>query len=53
MAKPLRCRLRLHKWDDRENPETHEVYQVCLRCNAYRDKTASATGHAGMSGLGG
>ena len=22
MAKPLRCRLRLHAWEDRENPET-------------------------------
>ena len=21
----------------RENPETHEGYQVCLRCTAYRD----------------
>jgi hypothetical protein len=22
VAKPLRCRLRLHAWEDRENPET-------------------------------
>ena len=31
MAKPLKCRLRLHNWEDRENPETHERYQgsVC------------------------
>ena len=36
VAKPWKCRLRLHDWDDRENPETHEHYQVCLRCNAYR-----------------
>jgi hypothetical protein len=28
VAKPWKCRLRLHKWDDRENPETHEYYQV-------------------------
>jgi hypothetical protein len=27
--KPLRCRLRLHTWEYRENPETHEHYQVC------------------------
>jgi hypothetical protein len=38
MAKPLRCRLRLHASEDRENPETHGRYQVCVRCNAYRDK---------------
>jgi hypothetical protein len=28
MAKSWMCRLRLHKWDDRENPETHAQYQV-------------------------
>jgi hypothetical protein len=37
-AKPWKCRLRLHEWDDRQNPETHERYQVCVRCDAYRDK---------------
>jgi hypothetical protein len=30
MAKPLLCRLRLHRWDDREKPETHDRYQVCV-----------------------
>jgi ribosomal protein L40E len=34
VAKPWKCRFRLHDWDDRENPKTHEHYQVCLRCNA-------------------
>jgi hypothetical protein len=34
--KPLRCRLRLH-WEDRENPETRDRYEVCVRCDAYRD----------------
>jgi hypothetical protein len=38
MAKHLLCRLRLPKWDDRENPETNAGYQVCLRCNAHRDR---------------
>ena len=38
MAKPWLCRLRLHNWEDRENPETHEHYEVCLRCNTYRDR---------------
>jgi hypothetical protein len=34
MAKPWRCRLRLHSWEERENPDTQERYQVCPRCNA-------------------
>lgn len=54
MAKPLKCRLRLHSWEHRENPETHEYYQVCLRCNAYRDKgdAAPGAGAAGVTGAG-
>jgi hypothetical protein len=54
MAKPLKCRLRLHNWEDRENPETHERYQVCLRCNAYRDRgnAAPGAGAAGVTGAG-
>jgi hypothetical protein len=54
MAKPLRCRLRLHAWEDRENPETHEHYQVCPRCNAYRDRgnAAPGAGAAGVTGTG-
>jgi hypothetical protein len=54
MVKALRCRLRLHDWDDRENPETHERYQVCLRCNAYRDRgnAAPGAGAAGVTGTG-
>ena len=53
MARPLRCRLRLHRWEYRENPETHEHYQVCLRCNAYRDRGSSAFDGRGACGLGG
>jgi hypothetical protein len=54
VAKPLKCRLRLHNWEHRENPETHEYYQVCLRCNAYRDKgnAAPGAGAAGVTGAG-
>jgi hypothetical protein len=47
MAKPLRCLLRLHKWEDRENPETQEHYRVCVRCNAYRDRGTSPWGGSG------
>ena len=53
MGKPLRCRLRLHAWEERENPETHAPYQVCLRCNAYRDRGSSAFDGRGAWGLGG
>ena len=49
VAKPWKCRLRLHDWDDRENPETHEHYEVCMRCNAYREKGRAAPG-AGAAG---
>jgi hypothetical protein len=42
VPKPLRCRLRFHAWEDRENPETRDRYQVCVRCNAYRDRGSAA-----------
>ena len=51
MARSWKCRLRMHKWDDRENPETNETYQVCLRCDAYREMARAAPG-AGAAGLG-
>ncbi len=54
MAKPLRCLLRLHKWEDRENPETQEHYRICVRCNAYRDRGTSPWGGSGGAwGIGG
>ena len=53
MARPLRCRLRLHAWEYRENPETHEHYQICVRCKAYRDRGSSAFDGRGSWGLGG
>jgi hypothetical protein len=54
VAKPLRCRLRLHAWEDRENPETRDRYQVCVRCDAYRDRgrAAPGAGAAGVTGMG-
>jgi hypothetical protein len=54
VAKPWKCRLRLHDWEDRENPETHEYYEVCRRCNAYREKgrAAPGAGAAGVTGSG-
>ena len=51
MVRSWKCRLRMHKWDDRENPETNETYQVCLRCDAYREMARAALG-AGAAGLG-
>jgi hypothetical protein len=39
----------MHKWDDRENPETKETYQVCVRCDAYRERARAAPG-AGAAG---
>jgi hypothetical protein len=55
VAKTWKCRLRLHDWDDRENPETHEHYEVCLRCNAYRERGRAypGAGAAGVTGTGG
>ena len=54
VAKALSCRLRLHAWEDRENPETRDRYQVCVRCDAYRDKgrVAPGAGAAGVTGMG-
>ena len=58
MAKPWKCRLRLHDWEVRENPETHGHYEVCRRCNAYRDTRRPSwsadsgdSGDAGRAGL--
>lgn len=45
--RPLRCRIGLHDWDERENPETKERYEVCLRCDAYRDRPQAAPGTSG------
>jgi hypothetical protein len=54
MAKPLRCRLRLHRWEYRENPETQEHYEICVRCDAYRDRGTSPWGGSGGAwGIGG
>jgi hypothetical protein len=54
VPKPLRCRLRFHAWEDRENPETRDRYQVCVHCNAYRDRGTAApgAGAAGITGTG-
>lgn len=48
-SKPWRCRLRRHRWDERENPETHEWYEVCVLCDAYREKPRAYPG-AGFAG---
>ena len=53
--RPLVCLLRFHRWDERENPETNELYEICLRCDAYRDRPRAApgAGAAGVTGSGG
>ncbi len=54
MTRSWKCRLRLHDWDDRQNPETKAWYQVCARCDAYREKDQAApgAGAAGVTGAG-
>lgn len=54
MAKSWKCRLRLHAWEARTNAETKEHYEVCSRCDAYRDRGTAApgAGAAGMTGSG-
>lgn len=51
MARTLRCRLHLHDWEQRVNPETRERYEVCLRCDTYGDRGRAAPG-AGAAGAG-
>ena len=48
-TKPLRCRLGIHRWDERQNPETHERYQVCELCDAYHERAQAAPGTASAS----
>ena len=52
-SKPLRCRLRLHRWDERENPETHERYQICTLCDAYHERPQAAPGAGAASATAG
>lgn len=49
--RPWRCRFRLHTWDEQENPETRERYEICARCDAYRERPRAAPGAsaAGMN----
>ena len=52
--RPWACRLGRHRWDDRQNPETAERYEICVRCDAYRDHQAAAPGAGfGIGGGGG
>jgi|RhiMethySRZTD1v2_1073278.scaffolds.fasta_scaffold446710_2 hypothetical protein len=48
VAKPWRCRLRLHDWEARTNSETGEHYEVCRQCRAYRDRGTAAPGRFPM-----
>ena len=42
----------MNTWEDRENPETREHYQVGLRCDAYRDRGRAAPGAEAAGGQG-
>lgn len=48
--RPLPCLLKIHRWDERQNPETKELYEICLRCDAYRERGRAAPG-AGAAGV--
>jgi len=55
MANPLKCRPKLLPGRIVRTPETRERYEVCVRCDAYRDRARAApgAGAAGAQGLGG
>ena len=36
-----------------KNPETHEHYEVCLRCNAYRERARAYPGAGAAGGMSG
>jgi hypothetical protein len=44
----------IHAWETRENPDTRERYEVCMRCDTYRDpgQAAPGAGAAGVTGMG-
>lgn len=44
------CRFGRHHWEQRTNPENNATYDVCLRCDAYRDDGAPAAANAGVAG---
>ncbi len=48
----MKCRFGRHDWDERENPETRERYEICLRCDAYREQPRAIPG-AGAAGAAG
>ena len=50
MAKPWRCRLKLHAWEQREDVQSGERYQVCTRCDADRPSLPRGWGGARVTG---
>lgn len=38
MAKSVLCRVGVHRWENRSNPENGEGYIVCRRCGKEGDK---------------
>jgi hypothetical protein len=47
--KPLLCRLGIHRWQDRRNPESGELYISCARCGKDNEKiTMNQPGLPGM-----
>ncbi len=52
MAKSVRCRVGVHHWEDRRNPEG-ERYIVCTRCGKEGDKISlSNYGDSGGGSMG-
>jgi hypothetical protein len=49
MTKPLRCVFRLHDWQTHHN-EAGQPYQVCARCDAYREKVTLTNTGGGPGG---
>jgi hypothetical protein len=49
----IRCRLGLHRWEEQENPETKERFELCTRCDAYRDRPRAAPGTSAASATNG
>jgi len=47
VAKPWRCRLKLHDWEKHETPER---YELCTRCDAFRDRQGFPRGSGGPGG---
>ncbi len=44
------CRFGRHQWQEQTNPETGASFEICARCDAYRDDGSAAAPNAGVAG---